>query len=457
MSGVNFDEAESFCPLCGQIVEGSSCPNDGAPAFRSSGLAKWAEPEAGAVIAGRYQLIRPLGSGAMGAVYEALQLGMNRSVALKLVKPELLTVPKVVQRFYREALAVSALSHPHIVRIYDFGIDAEREMPYLAFELIRGETLRARLDSGGPLPEARAAALVAQLAKALIAAHAQGLIHRDLKPENLMIERLPGGDEHLRVLDFGVVRIASGDLPPLTQAGVPLGTPRYMSPEQVIGEGTDARSDLYAVGCILHEILSGSAPFRGSTGADVMRMHFRDAAPALPERLVDGAAPSAALRALHAALLAKDVAARPANAEVVARALETIARTPSGFLALTPTASATPAMRTLSGLSTVEPVRARSKATRFVLLAALVAVALAGSALMAALSRDSGRVRTAPIVVPEGGSPPPEPTARPREPAAVATEPAPVSAPATAEPSAPEGEKKGAAAGKKKKRPITVW
>jgi serine/threonine protein kinase len=315
------------------------CPTDGVPTIESSVYApseKSIGP--GGVVAGRYRVNRLIGEGGMGAVFVATQLAMNRTIALKVLRRDLLVNAKHIKRFYQEAQAVSHLNHPNIVRIFDFGLDPETREPFLAMEYLEGRTLRklSEEDARKGMPERRAAQLLSQVAKALVEAHAKGIVHRDLKPENIMVTVLPDGDEHVRVLDFGVAKIlrseqeASANSPKgpesITATGAIMGTPLYMSPEQVSGERVDFRSDHYSLGCILHQLLTGAPPFKDDQVIKVMLHHLYDPPPGLPAILADGAPPTADLCVLHEALLSKPLLLRPASTTVVARLLGALSR-----------------------------------------------------------------------------------------------------------------------------------
>ena len=244
----------------------------------------------------RYRLLELIGEGGMGGVFRAEQLGTRRIVALKLLHPELAHIEYVARRFEREAQAASRLSHPNIVEVLDFGESSGHL--YLAMELLVGESLAdaiARGDLGGGRPGAlgrigrlvaarppssrvaQTIAIMRQVLAALEHAHARGVVHRDLKPDNIML--LPPVDDaapaHVKILDFGIAKLAD-DAPagakPLTQAGIPLGTPHYMSPEQAAGDATDARTDVYACGVILYEMLTGRPPFDAPSAVQLLSM-----------------------------------------------------------------------------------------------------------------------------------------------------------------------------------------
>ncbi|QUV97310.1 serine/threonine-protein kinase [Chloracidobacterium aggregatum] len=206
----------------------------------------------------------------MGAVYKAEQLKVNRLCAIKILSASFASDPDALARFNREAQMSSAFSHPHAVTIYDFGDD--NGLHYLAMEFVEGETLSSVLRREGPLPLARTLAIARQACAALDAAHRMNIVHRDLKPDNIMLSRRDDGD-WVKILDFGIAKMA-GDAPQrgqdLTQAGFVVGTPLYMSPEQLAGERLDPRSDIYSLAIIIYQMLTGQLPFAGDNMQSVM-------------------------------------------------------------------------------------------------------------------------------------------------------------------------------------------
>jgi serine/threonine-protein kinase len=216
------------------------------------------------VVDHRYRLTEYRGGGGMARVYRAVDLTLERDVAVKLINQDLRTEPEFDARFRREARIASQLADPHIVVVHDFGIDANLG-PYLVMEYLQGQTLRERLQTEGKLPFRAAVQLSTQLMLALIHAHNKNIVHRDIKPDNIFFLNQSGIRLHVRVLDFGIARIYSGDdsarVEPLTQPGAVMGTPRYMSPEQLAGHAVDARSDLYSAAMVLHEAMTGTLPY----------------------------------------------------------------------------------------------------------------------------------------------------------------------------------------------------
>src|SRR5512136_2633088 len=220
---------------------------------------------------GPYEVVAPVGAGGMGEVYRARDTRLGRDVAIKVLPAEFASDPERLRRFEQEARAVAALDHPNILALYDVG--THEGAPYLVTELLEGESLRDRLQAG-PLPPRKAVELSVQIAQGLSAAHAKGIIHRDLKPGNVFVTK----EGHVKILDFGLAKLAqpkslaeaaqATTMLEATEAGTRLGTVGYMSPEQVRGQSVDQRSDIFAFGCVLYEMVSGSSPFRRETAAD---------------------------------------------------------------------------------------------------------------------------------------------------------------------------------------------
>jgi hypothetical protein len=232
----------------------------------------------GTVLHDRWRILAELGHGGMGEVYLAEHLSLGRKEAIKILKASLATDPQFVSRFRREARAVNRLRHPNIISVYDFGrLDDNRF--YLSMEYADGESVYTRVRRERYFEPARALRVLGQLAYAVHHAHSRGVVHRDLKPDNLI---LVGEDELLKVLDFGVAKIVASDHTEslaLSNANMVWGSPRYMSPERVRGVGDDPRSDLYAIGVIAFELVTGAPPFLGSP-EDVIRQHLKDPPPA---------------------------------------------------------------------------------------------------------------------------------------------------------------------------------
>ena len=222
----------------------------------------------GTTLSGRYRLEARIGAGGMSTVYRALDLTLQRPVAIKLMNREVSTDSDQLERFRREARAVAQLSHPHIVGVIDAGEDEGR--PYIVFEYVEGETLKERIRRQGRLPVAEAVAYAIEIARALGAAHARHIVHRDVKPQNVLIDE----EGSAKVTDFGIARTL--DEEGLTADGRVLGTTDYVSPEQALGQPVTGQSDLYSLGIVLYEMLTGEVPFNGENQVAVAMKHVRE-------------------------------------------------------------------------------------------------------------------------------------------------------------------------------------
>ncbi|WP_294771145.1 serine/threonine-protein kinase [uncultured Rhodoferax sp.] len=265
------------------------------------------------VVAGRYQLLRKIGSGGMGAVYLAKQLGVGKQVALKFLPAHLSDDPQLRKRFEREAALTLEVSHPGAAQLLDTGVDEDGHL-FLAFEYVEGEDLCALLDREGALPFADAQAIVCKVAETLAFAHARGVVHRDIKPENIRVRRDLAG-WHVKVLDFGIARLADEVGTRLTMEGGVAGTPRYMAPEQISASTIDARADIYALGLVLFETLSGREAFDRENTSQLLWAQLNDPVPALVD--VQPLRDYPALDALIAQACAKDPAERLQTMQVL--------------------------------------------------------------------------------------------------------------------------------------------
>ena len=269
---------------------------------------------------GNYRILAKLGSGSMGVVFLAEHQRLARRVAIKLLSAELVRDQQVLQRFFNEALATSLIRHPGIVDIADCDVDASGRA-YMVMELLEGETLGARLERAGRLDWSDACLIGRQVAEALGAVHDKGIVHRDLKPENLFLvsdARNPAAVA-VKVLDFGVAKLLAHDRAiHLTMRGMIVGTPEYMSPEQCMGSELDHQTDIYALGCILFEMLAGLPPFIGDTVQELLSAHRFFPAPPLTS---SGVAVPAWLAELLARMLAKEPGQRPSSMHEVAAAI----------------------------------------------------------------------------------------------------------------------------------------
>jgi len=298
-----------------------------SPTSREGGFARPPDPplidaRLGTVLQGRYSIRSQLATGTMSTVYRGERVGIGRPVAIKFLSPAVAAHAAFLQQFRNEVLALSRVCHPNCVSMIDFGVEGT---PYLVMELLGGLSLReALIGSGGRMSAPRALHLARQLLAGLAHVHTQGIVHRDVKPENLLVSNEPGFDDHLCIVDFGLAQLHDG---PAGTAEFAIGTPSYMAPEQCSREQlTDERSDLYAVGVLLFEMLTGTKPFTSPAIGDIIRLHIEGPIPRIRER-----APrlelSESLEAVVAGAMAKAPADRPATAAAFAAALDA---TPEG-------------------------------------------------------------------------------------------------------------------------------
>ncbi len=307
---------EAYCSACNQSFPSDTtvCPNDGARLIK---LAAQKDELIGRVLDARYEIRAPLGKGGMGTVYRGWQLSVDREVAIKVIHPKLSNDRSAVKRFLREARLASRLSQPNIVNVYDFG--QSDGVLYLVMELLRGHTLASELGKGRRINPKRTVTVALQLCDALEAAHAQGIVHRDLKPSNIVILDDPPGRDLIKVLDFGLAKSLvqdSGSV--VTHSDALLGTPLYMAPEQIEGKESDQRADLYSLGCILYEMLSGTPPFVDNAVSAVLARHMHDSHKQLPAHVPPR------LRELIDRLLAKQPEQRLQTAGDVRRVLDDV-------------------------------------------------------------------------------------------------------------------------------------
>jgi predicted Ser/Thr protein kinase len=268
------------------------------------------DPLIGRTLDGRYQVLGRLGEGGVGVVYRGRQTHLGRFVAIKVLHQDAAGIPEWRRRFEREAKALSALAHPNVVPVTDFGIDGG--VPFLVMELLQGKTL-GELIKEGPLPLGRMLDIVRQTLRGLAFAHGKGIVHRDLKPANVFLQELPDQADHVRLLDFGMAKFLEGSssrtVPEnLTRAGVVFGTPAYMSPEQVKAGSVDARSDVYAAGILLFELLAGRRPFGADTYEGYMGAHLTQSVPSLAKLR-----PKIPAARLFQALIERAMAKKPAE------------------------------------------------------------------------------------------------------------------------------------------------
>ncbi|MGK4006049.1 protein kinase [Sorangium sp. So ce1036] len=299
------EQAHKFCPVCGFPISELSRTSD--------------DPLIGTTLPGNYVILELVGVGGMGRVYRAEQKALGRTVAVKIIHPHLLGDESASVRFITEARAASRLNHPNSVGVIDFGKNGGQL--YLVMEFLRGRDLARVVYEDGPLPFRRIVDILCQVLAALAEAHHLGIIHRDLKPENVVLEPMRSGGDFVKVVDFGLAKMkAEVATPSITSPGIVCGTPDYMAPEQGRGDPIDARSDLYACGVILFQLLTGRLPFEAESPTQVVLMHLSlpppDPAMIAPEREIPDALVEVTLRALE-----KDAARRYQSADEFAAAL----------------------------------------------------------------------------------------------------------------------------------------
>jgi eukaryotic-like serine/threonine-protein kinase len=230
---------------------------------------------------GEYTIVKKLGEGGMGAVYLARQNAIDQNVALKVLHARAAESDEIVQRFHREAKVISMLTHPNIVRVFIFG-RTEDDLMYLVMEFVQGVELRSRIDEKGVLEELLAIKIMKQACSALAEAHDLGIIHRDLKPDNILLTEFRGESNFVKILDFGIAKLKEpegGQQQKLTQAGIVYGTPEYLSPEQAQALDLDQRTDIYSLGCILYELMTGRVPFTDKNPVQILTKHVFEEAP----------------------------------------------------------------------------------------------------------------------------------------------------------------------------------
>jgi len=391
------------CPQCGGEYETGDrfCPKDGAP-LRPKGST---DPMIGRIIADRYLILARLGEGGMGRVYVAEHVKMNRQCAIKVMSPSLLNDAESTTRFGREASNAARILHPNVAAVFDYG-EADKTV-YLVMEYVDGESLSSLLAREGALDPRRAIDIARQIADGLTAAHELGLVHRDLKPDNVIVAMKRDGREIAKVVDFGIAKAVS-DLPKdaLTRSGLVIGTPEYMSPEQLLGDPVDARTDIYALGCMLYQMLTGVQPFAGDTREQMIRRrlnelppHVQAVIPELPKRLdtliahMLARAPNERLGSAAAVSAGLDPTVALAGWEPAHAAPMVPARVPRGA----PTvihASADPAMQ-----PTI-PIRRSSSSSKGILFGSLLLSAMVVGGVFAWSRWELRRaMRTAPPVV----------------------------------------------------------
>ena len=265
--------APKICPTCGTEYPADErfCPRDGSALKALGG----GSDLIGSIIADRYLVLAKLGEGGMGRVYLAEHVKMGRKSAVKVMNPGAVNDADAISRFNREAANASRISHQHVAQVYDFG-ETSDGLIYLAMEFVEGEALTDILKRDGALPPERAGEIVRQTAEALSVAHDMGIVHRDLKPDNIMLAKFRDGSDCVKVVDFGIAKAAGVEAQKVTKTGLVIGTPEYMSPEQIAGDPLDARSDIYSLGLVAYNILTGRLPFNSKTAQESVIMRLTE-------------------------------------------------------------------------------------------------------------------------------------------------------------------------------------
>ena len=281
--GTAKQRSASVCPVCAQHFspDGRFCPFDGEPLRPAPDWDPNTDPLIGTTVDSRYEILSVLGEGGMGVVYETRHRALGKRFALKALRKDLATDAEIAARFMQEARTAASVSHPGLVEITDFGRLATGQ-PFFVMELLEGQSLASLIRRGGPIPAGRAVDIVRQIADALGAAHDHSIVHRDLKPDNIHISLGVGGRDRVTIVDFGLAKVMGASR--LTRAGMVFGTPHYMSPEQAMGEATDHRADVYALGIVMYEMFTGRVPFEADSYMGVLTKHMY-MAPTPPSQL----------------------------------------------------------------------------------------------------------------------------------------------------------------------------
>ncbi len=320
---LDFAAGERFCPTCGGSLDPAS---DAETASGTDDLI-------GRVLDGKYRLDEKIGEGGMGNVYRGRHVMMDRKVAVKIVRPEVASEENAARRFRREAKHSCRLDHENCVRVTDFGAEGDGLL-YLVMEYLEGKTVGEEVYFDGPMAPRRVAHIGAQVCRALAHAHDLGIIHRDLKPDNIMLLRRNDDADWVKVLDFGLAKlleradgmhaVTNPSLGSLTEAGIVFGTPEYMSPEQASGNPLDGRTDIYSLGVVMYQMLTGQLPFKGATFMAILTKHVTEPPLAPAARRPDLAIPIE-LDRLVMACLEKEPDRRPGSARVLGESLEAVA------------------------------------------------------------------------------------------------------------------------------------
>jgi len=375
-----------ICPVCSTEYPNDVkfCPNDGQT-LRS---ATPASDLVGQVVADRYHVVKKLGEGGMGQVYLAEHVKMGRRSAIKVMNPVMVHDPDAVARFNREASNASRITHPNVCAIYDFG-ETPDGLIYLAMEFIEGEPLTDLLEREGAIPVPRATAIFLQTADALQAAHDLGIVHRDMKPDNIMLTSRKGGGETVKVVDFGIAKAVGGDEAgqKVTKTGLVVGTPEFMSPEQLSGDTLDGRSDLYSLALVFYRMLIGKLPFEATSVQETMIKRLTDEPIKLAEARPDLSFPAGLQPVLDTALARTPLERYQSVAKFAADVAAVTGRPTTGAVPHTRSRGDTEATTQL--LTPISAASAPRKQRSLIPVVAGVVVILAGGGAWVALNGGS--------------------------------------------------------------------
>jgi serine/threonine-protein kinase len=404
-----FAATSRFCPYCGSVAATAAA----------------VDPYVGALVAGKFRIEKMLGQGGMGKVYLANHQVLDQKVVLKVLHREYAEDPDTVKRFQHEGRAASRLRHPNVIQVLDFGAMEDGTL-FMAMEYLPGQDLSGIIQREFPLGDRRVVRIASQILSALSEAHAQNVIHRDLKPENVMLENRRGEPDFVKVLDFGIAKITDAKTK-LTQAGLVCGTPEYMSPEQARGADLDPRSDLYSVGVIIYQMVTGLLPFESDTPVGFLMKHLTEP-PIPPSQKQPEVDVPPELEALIMRALAKNPAERFANAEEMRAELlacvpgdaAAAPRTASAPKIASPSTPAKPAARATPPASKAKTVKAEEASEppatsggKTGIMAAAAVVLLVGAGAGAYFATRSGDAKVAPPAVAQSPAPPAQPVAQP--------------------------------------------
>ena len=389
-----------ICPQCNTEYEADQrfCPRDGSTLKSLSAGGDLV----GSVVADRYHVIRKLGEGGMGQVYLAEHVRMGRKSAVKVMNPGMVHDADAISRFNREASNASRISHPNVAAIYDFG-ETSDGLIYLAMEYVEGEPLTKLIEREGALSALRAANIVRQTGEALAVAHDLGIVHRDLKPDNIMIAKDRDGADCVKVVDFGIAKAANNEAQKVTRTGLVIGTPEYMSPEQLAGDPLDGRSDIYSLALVAFTMLTGRLPFPSETVQESMIMRLTERPRSLSEMKPEVNWPST-LQAVMDKGLARDAGDRYASAaefgrdvsQSIERMPQTVA-TDAGTSIMAPQRIPATRVGTAPTMISAGIESPPSRRSRVPVMAGVVTVIVGAIVVFGVLARSNQKTAAAPV------------------------------------------------------------